>query len=163
MPDRIRRVLCRAARWIAPVVCEPAAEKKRPSTDWHCRVSLPFTVAEALYFGRLDAGSYAAANRADPALLALAQRIDYAIDDTAPQDEQYKGWIEVELDDGTVLEAVHWHGREDHMTDAAVFAKLDACLAGTPAEGKAAALRDAVLALAEDGSLARVLAVSAGD
>jgi 2-methylcitrate dehydratase PrpD len=124
---------------------------------------LPFTVAEALYFGRLDATSYSAGNRASPALLELAQRVEYAIDPDAPRDEQYKGWIEVELDDGTVLEAVHLHGREDHMSDEAMFDKIEACLDGTPAQGRAAALRDAVMALEGGGNVSRLMAVSAGE
>ena len=162
-PEAIRRVTCHAAAWILPVVCEPAAEKKRPATEWQGRVSLPFTVAEALFFGRLDAGSYTEDNRANPALLALAGKIDYEIDPAAPRDEQYKGWISVETADGTTHEAIHLHGKDDHMSDAAVFAKFHACLAGTPAQERAEALRDAVLALADGGTVGQVMARAAGD
>lgn len=160
--ENIRRVTCHAAQWITPVVCEPAADKKRPTTDWHCRVSLPFTVAEALYFGRLDASSYTPENRANPALLDLAQRTDYVIDPTAPSDEEYKGWIRVELADGSVAEAIHLHGKDDHMSDAAVFDKFRHCLAGTPAERHAAPLRDAILALESGGTVQRIMQLSAG-
>ncbi|WP_187830194.1 MmgE/PrpD family protein [Siccirubricoccus phaeus] len=160
--ERIRRVTCHAAQWITPVVCEPAAEKKRPSTDWHCRVSLPFTVAETLFFGRLEASAYSAENRANPALLALAQKVEYVIDPDAPRDERYKGWIEVELDDGTRLESIHFHGRDDHMRDDQLMAKLHSCLRGTPAEGKAEALRSAVTALAQGGEVAAIFTAAAG-
>jgi 2-methylcitrate dehydratase PrpD len=161
-PEQIRRVICHAAQWITPVVCEPAAEKKRPSTDWHCRVSLPFTVAETLYFGRLDAGAYATENRTNPGLLALAQKVDYVIDPDAPHDEEYKGWVTVELSDGSRAESIHLHGKRDHMSDAAVFSKFRACLAGTPAEAQAEVLRDAVLDLAGHGTVGRIMALASG-
>ncbi len=156
-PGDIRRVLCHAAAWIVPVVCEPLAEKRRPRTDWHCRVSLPFTVAEALSLGRLDATSYSEANRSDPAILALADRVDYAIDPDAPRDERYKGWITVETMDGRTLEAVRMHGRDDHMTEAEVLAKLHACLAGRGLEDRTAALHEAVQGLDAGVPVARLM------
>lgn len=160
--EQITRVICHVPQWITPVVCEPAAEKKRPTTDWHCRVSLPFTMAETLFLGRMDATSYSPENRADPGILALAQRVDYVIDPDAPRAEEYKGWITVETHDGASHEAVHFHGKDDHMSDAAIFTKFEQCLTGTPAAGQAGALRDAVLALAEQGGVPRVMALAAG-
>jgi 2-methylcitrate dehydratase PrpD len=160
--ERIRRVTCHAAQWITPVVCEPEVEKKRPSTDWHCRVSLPFTVAEALFFGRLEADAYSADNRSNPELLALAQKVETVIDPDAPRDERYKGWVAVELDDGKLVESVHFHGRDDHMNDDQILAKLRACLRGTPAEGRAEALRTAVEALAHGGPIASIFRTAAG-
>ena len=160
--ENIRRVTCHAAEWITPVVCEPAADKKRPTTDWHCRVSLPFTVAEVLYFGRLDASGYTPENRANPKLLDLAQRVDYVIDPTAPSDEEYKGWIRVETEDGAIAEAIHLHGKDDHMSDAAVFEKFRGCLVGTPAEHRAEQLRDAILDLDRTGTVQQIMRLSTG-
>ncbi len=159
---QIRRVVCHVPQWITPVVCEPAAEKKRPSTDWQGRVSLPFTMAETLFTGRLDAGAYTPESRAHPDILALAQRVDYVIDPDAPRAEEYKGWITVETTDGASHDSIHFHGRNDHMSDAAIFAKFRQCLEGTPAAPHAEALRDAVLGLEAPGGVQRVMALSAG-
>jgi 2-methylcitrate dehydratase PrpD len=159
---QIRRVICHVPQWITPVVCEPAVEKKRPTTDWHCRVSLPYTVAETLSLGRMDASSYTPESRVDPDILALTQRVDYVIDPTAPKAEEYKGWITVETNDGATHEAIHFHGKDDHMSDAAIFEKFRHCLEGTPAARKAEPLRDAILALAGRGTVPKVMALAAG-
>jgi 2-methylcitrate dehydratase PrpD len=161
-PSQIRRVICHVPQWIIPVVCEPAADKKRPTTDWHCRVSLPYTVAETLFLGRMDASSYTPESRVDPDVLALTQRVDYEIDPAAPKAEEYKGWITVETNDGVTHEAIHLHGKDDHMSDAAIFEKFRQCLDGTPAARQAAPLRDNVLALGERGTVQAVMTLAAG-
>jgi 2-methylcitrate dehydratase PrpD len=155
-------VICHVPEWIIPVVCEPAAEKKRPTTDWHCRVSLPYTVAETLFLGRMDASSYTPVSRVNPDILALAQCVDYAIDPAAPKAEEYKGWITVETNDGVTHEAIHLHGKDDHMSDAAILEKFRLCLDGTPAAHHAEPLRDSVLALSERGTVQAIMALAAG-
>lgn len=159
---QIRRVICHVPQWITPVVCEPAVEKKRPTTDWHCRVSLPYTVAETLFVGRMDAGSYTPENRISPEILALTQRVDYVIDPDVPKAEEYKGWITIETDDGKTHEAIHFHGKNDHMSDAAIFEKFRQCLDGTPAARHAEPLRDSILELTGRGTVSAVMALAGG-
>lgn len=108
----VNRMTCLVADWMVPVVCEPQTQKKRPATSWHGRVSLPYTIAEALYFGRLNAESYKHENLHSPEILQLVDRIDYIIDDTAKVSRSYKGWIRVQTKSGENIEFVK-HDQEN--------------------------------------------------
>src|SRR5579862_956559 len=59
-PADIERVECPVAGFIVTIVCEPTAEKFAPASDSHGRVSLQYSVAEALYRGELGKSAYAA-------------------------------------------------------------------------------------------------------
>jgi 2-methylcitrate dehydratase PrpD len=114
--EAVERIECPIARYMVPVVCEPAAGKKQPASDAQARTSLQFSLAEALVTGRLDVSSYSAAALRDPRILALAQRIDYAIDDTAPDSRHFKGWVIATSRDGRRQEKVEPfnRGSPDH-------------------------------------------------
>ncbi len=58
-PDQIKRVEVPVAPYIVGIVCEPLSEKRRPLTDSHGRVSIQYTLAEALVIGRIGKSSYA--------------------------------------------------------------------------------------------------------
>lgn len=53
-PAAVARIVLPIAPYILPIVCEPAAEKRRPRSDFHCRVSMQCTLDEALH----GAGDY---------------------------------------------------------------------------------------------------------
>jgi 2-methylcitrate dehydratase PrpD len=54
-PEDIAEITCRIGRRSFATLCEPVADKRRPATTWHGRISLQHTVAEALVCGRMDA------------------------------------------------------------------------------------------------------------
>lgn len=110
-PERIARIECPVAPYIVGIVCEPLAEKKRPLTDSHGRVSLQYTLAEALVRGKLNRYSYAPGSLRDPVILALTDRIDFIVDPSLPGPEQFKGVVRITLTDGTVIEEVEEHNR----------------------------------------------------
>lgn len=145
-PQDIERVTCLVADWMVPVVCEPIARKRRPATPWHGRVSLPYTIAETLFYGRLDASGYRPENLQSAELLDLVDRVGYEIDATAPTGSAYKGWIRVHMRDGRVLDAQKHDethaGR--HMSDEAFGEKIRGCLTIGGLGGREAAITDAV-------------------
>lgn len=69
-PDAIAEVECVVPAGEIPIVCEPAAVKRAPRTDYDAKFSLPFTVAAALLEGRVGVSTFDAERRGDPALLA---------------------------------------------------------------------------------------------
>ena len=73
-PREIRVVICPVASYIVPIVCEPVAEKRRPNTDSHGRVSFQYTLAEALHFGELGKDAYQADFAARPGDSAARRR-----------------------------------------------------------------------------------------
>ena len=92
-------------------VCEPVAEKVAPASDSHGRVSLQYSLAEALVRGKLGVDSYSNECLRDPVILALARKIIYVVDKEAPGRGQYKGWVIVHTKDGRKLERVEPYNR----------------------------------------------------
>ena len=109
--SNVKKITCPIAHYMIPIVCEPVEEKLKPATDWHGRVSLQYSLAEALYHGRLDGRGYAPESLHNPAILDLAKKIEYRLDPAAPGHEQFKGWVIVETNDGQVLERVEMFNR----------------------------------------------------
>lgn len=107
----VKKITCPIAHYMIPIVCEPVHEKIKPATDWHGRVSLQYSLAEALYHGRLDGRGYAPESLHNPAILALAEKISYRLDAEAPGHEQFKGWVIVETNDGRTLERIEMFNR----------------------------------------------------
>lgn len=104
--NQIKQITCRIADYMVPIVAEPRAEKIRPATTWHGRVSMQFSLAEVFTFGRLDLESYSSARLSDPALLDLAARVNCEVDPDAPGRDQWRGWVIVETHDGRRLEHI---------------------------------------------------------
>lgn len=165
-PEQVARVSCPVAPYIVGIVCEPLTEKRRPLTDSHGRVSLQFTLAEALVTGVLGRHSYAESSLRDPAILSIADRVDYVVDDTLPGPEQFKGVVRIELTDGTILEEVEEHNRgsaTNPMTEAEIVAKFRENTDGVLEKGIAEKVVETALALEvlPDGSqLTEIMALS---
>lgn len=128
-PDDVERIDCPVAAFIVPIVCEPAAEKLAPASDSHGRVSLQYTLAEALCLGELGKTAYREGSLHSPEILALARRVHYAIDPAFPGPGRFKGAVRVTLRDGRSFEEVEEHNRgsaENPMTDRELREKFDA-------------------------------------
>jgi len=70
----VSHIECPVAEFNVSIVCEPVAEKLAPASDSHARISLQYTIAEALHEGRLGKSAYSAGHLRNPAILALARR-----------------------------------------------------------------------------------------
>ena len=124
----VESIDCPVAPFIVTIVCEPAAEKLAPASDSHGRVSLQYTLAEALVRGSLNRYAYSDENLRDPEILALAGRVRFQPDPTFPGPGRFKGAVTVTLKSGTALTEVEEYNRgsaENPMTDAELRAKFD--------------------------------------
>ena len=109
--DQVERITARLhPDWI-PIVAEPVHEKLNPETPWHGRVSLQYTLAEALYTGRIDVRSYSMDNLRNAKILELASKVHCELDANAPGREQFKGWVIVDTKDGRTLEEIEEFNR----------------------------------------------------
>lgn len=74
-PDDIAEIVVRIpdAGW--HLVLDPIGDKRRPRTPYEAKFSLPFAVAHRLVHGQLGLGAFTEAAIADPAVLALAERV----------------------------------------------------------------------------------------
>jgi 2-methylcitrate dehydratase PrpD len=75
-PDAIERIVVRIPDVGVPIVLEPLVQKRAPVTEYDAKFSLPWCVAARIAHGRLDVRSFLG-EIADPAVLALAARVEY--------------------------------------------------------------------------------------
>jgi 2-methylcitrate dehydratase PrpD len=104
--DDVVRITCPIAEWMLPIMCEPREVKLVPETEYHAKFSFPYTVAAALYFGRLGVEAFTDEAIRNQDILALARRVFNEVDPTAPDPSRFKGWVIVETKSGKKLERV---------------------------------------------------------
>jgi 2-methylcitrate dehydratase PrpD len=127
-PQEVERIECPVAPFIVGIVCEPVEEKCAPATDSHGRVSLQYTLAEALYCGSLGKNAYRADRLRHPEILDLARRVTYRPDPDFPGPGRFKGVVRITLRDGRTFEEVEENtrgSRENPMTEAELRDKFD--------------------------------------
>jgi 2-methylcitrate dehydratase PrpD len=121
-------VECPVAGFIVTIVCEPTAEKFAPASDSHGRVSLQYTLAEALWCGTLGKTAYRDELLRNPEILALARKVRYHVDPAYPGPGRFKGAAKITLKDGRVFEHVEEYNRgsaENPMSAGELRAKFD--------------------------------------
>ena len=126
--DDIMSVDCPVTGFIVSIVCEPTSEKHAPASDSHGRVSLQYSVAEALHAGELGKNAYSDQSRRNPEILALARKVRYQVDPDYPGPGRFKGAVTVTMKDGSRFEEVEEYNRgsaENPMTYAELHAKFD--------------------------------------
>jgi len=126
-PAAVERIECPIAGFIEGIVCQPLGEKLAPRSDSHGRVSLQYSIAEALYHGQLGKDAYSAASRSNPEILALARRVEYRVDPDYPGPGRFKGAAKIALKDGRIYEEVEEFNRgsrENPMTADELGAKF---------------------------------------
>jgi 2-methylcitrate dehydratase PrpD len=128
VPQDVAQIDCPVAEFNVSIVCEPLAEKLEPSSDSHARISLQYTIAEALHEGRLGRSAYSPRHIHNREILALAQRVRYYIDPDFPGPGRFKGAVRITLHDGRVITDTQEHNLgspENPMTSAQLRAKFD--------------------------------------
>jgi 2-methylcitrate dehydratase PrpD len=127
-PADVLRIECPVAEFNVSIVCEPVEEKRAPASQAHCRVCLQYTLAEALYCGKLGRDAYEDHQRLNPEIAALARTVEYYVDPEFPGPGRFKGAVRVTLKDGRVLTEVEEYNRgsaENPMSQAELRAKFD--------------------------------------
>jgi 2-methylcitrate dehydratase PrpD len=167
-PQDVERIECPVAPFIVGIVCEPVEEKWTPASDSHGRVSLQYSLAEALYRGELARNAYRAESLRHPEILALARRVAYYADPEFPGPGRFKGAVRVTLRDGRGLEEVEEYNRgslENPMTEAEIRAKFDGNASAFLSPAARDRLAEQILALEElpDASALVTLAVRSGN
>jgi 2-methylcitrate dehydratase PrpD len=127
-PADVERIDCPVAAFIVPIVCEPIAEKLAPASDSHGRVSLQYTLAEALSHGVMGKHAYQPESLANREILRLAARVRYHVDPEFPGPGHFKGAVRVTLKDGRCVTEVEEFTRgssQNPMTGAELRGKFD--------------------------------------
>jgi 2-methylcitrate dehydratase PrpD len=128
-PDAVARVEVGMLAAGIPIVCEPAAAKRRPASVVDAQFSLPFGVAVALVRGAASPGEFVPAAFEDPAVRRLMERVegvaDPALDAHYPR--AWPTWVRITRTDGRVLSTAVHHPRgdpESFLTPAELAAKF---------------------------------------
>jgi 2-methylcitrate dehydratase PrpD len=127
-PEQVQEIVVPVAGFIVGIVCEPLSEKRRPNTDSHGRVSMQYSLAEAMARGELGRHAYQPDSLKDPRILRLADAVTYRVDPDFPGPERFKGAVQVIMRDGTVYETAEDHNRgsaENPMTHAELVGKFE--------------------------------------
>jgi 2-methylcitrate dehydratase PrpD len=110
-PEEIEDVLCRVGEGTVHRLWEPLAEKRRPSTPYSAKFSVPFGVAAGLIDQAAGLGQFTEERIRDPQILALAGKIRYEIDPNDEYPRNYTGTVIARLRDGSIRSAHQPHMR----------------------------------------------------
>ncbi|KYH32209.1 MmgE/PrpD family protein [Neomoorella mulderi] len=107
----IERVECRIDPRGFKIVCDPISVKRRPTTDYAMRFSLPFAVAMALFRGRVGPQEFDAKYAGEQVVLDLMDKVECVADSGAERPGHFPGWVKVFLSDGAVYEHIQKYER----------------------------------------------------
>jgi 2-methylcitrate dehydratase PrpD len=127
-PADVERIECPVTEFIVGIVCEPTDEKFAPASDSHGRVSLQYSLAEALAHGSLGKNAYRPESLRNPDILDLARRVRYYVDPAYPGPGRFKGEVTIVLKDGRSFHELEDYNRgsaENPMTYEEIRAKFD--------------------------------------
>lgn len=128
--DHVRVATAPIAPAYLGVVAEPRADKLRPVTPTHARVSLPYCIAAALHLGHCGPDAFTDEAIRDPAILALADKIVTPADPSRIAPGQLRAQLTIEVDNAQRIELAQDHHRgspENPISRADVEAKFEAC------------------------------------
>jgi len=148
-----------------PVVCEPAALKQRPQSDYDAKFSVQFVMAAAMARGRFTLKELEAEALNDPEILALCQRVDFEPWPESRYPAYYSGQVRIRCRNGAEFvhtEPVNRGADERPLSRDQVEAKFFDSASYAISKDRAAAIRDAVFALPEAGDLNDLLGVISG-
>src|ERR1700691_3164461 len=102
--DDVAEMVCELGEGTLHRLWEPLAAKQRPANGYAGKFSTPYCIAAGFVRGNVGLGDFTDAAVRDPAVLALAAKVRYAIDPKNPYPKNFTGHIRATLRDGTVIE-----------------------------------------------------------
>ncbi|HEY2637285.1 MAG TPA: MmgE/PrpD family protein [Solirubrobacteraceae bacterium] len=160
--DDVTGVTVLAPRAAVDMVCDPVARKRRPTTTYDAKFSAPWSAGALLADGRVDVSTYVEERLADPAILAVADRVDHEERDYATFPASFAAGVRVRTRAGATHEHHLNHqrgGPEWPMPAADVRAKFATNAATALGVAEAARLEEAVLAIEDLPDLAPLRAL----
>lgn len=125
--DAIDSILCETAEGYVHRLWEPLSLKQNPPTPYAAKFSVPFGVALGLVRGHADLSDYTEEAIADPALLAVAAKVTYKVDENNPYPAAFTGHVRLTLKDGSMQEvrqAFMRGGRDAPLSQAEIEEKF---------------------------------------
>jgi len=149
-PDAIDHIRVLLPQDVIPIVVEPVAAKRRPVSDYDAKFSAQFIAAACFVRGKFGLAELEDDALADPAILALADKVDCSPDPDADFPRVYPGAVVVSTKDGGEFvhtERVNRGAAERALTEAEIVEKYDANARLSADAARVSAVKDAVLGL----------------
>lgn len=159
-PDDIKEMECRIEKRCFHIVCSPDEAKKRPTTDYGMRFSLPYVAAMSVLTGRMSPKEIDEANMRDPKVLALIDKVRCVEDESKKNVGHFPGWVQITLNDGRSFVHDQRYERgaaQNPIQPGDILKKYKDNATINLSEANAERLMDAVMGLDSAPSLAGVL------
>ena len=163
--QQIDRVTALVPEEIIKTVCEPAAAKRRPVSDYDAKFSLPYIIAASLIRGHFTLVELEETALKDEQILSLAAKVEYAIDPNSTFPRHYGGEVVVRMRDGRELrqrEAVNRGSADRPLSNADIVEKFMQNASYGLNAARATEIRDVLLKHAE-GAPAHAFADALGE
>jgi len=139
-------IVCEVGEGTVHRLWEPLAAKQHPANGYAGKFSTPYCIAAGFVRGNVGLGDFSDAAVTDPAVLALAAKVRYAIDPNNPYPKNFTGHIRAILRDGSAVEERQPYmrgGAQEPLSRADIEAKflLNAKHGGWSADRAASALK----------------------
>jgi 2-methylcitrate dehydratase PrpD len=160
-PDDVERITVAVPDPGVPLVLEPVEAKRDPRTEYDAKFSLQYSIAALLVHGHVGVETYTEGAIRDPAVLALASRVDHVARAFPTYPRSFPGWVRIETRAGGVLERELEHqrgGPDNPMSAEEVVAKFRANAALALDADSIATLERAMLSLEQQHDLAACFA-----
>ena len=164
-PEEVEEVTALVPEETIATICEPAANKVRPVSDYHAKFSVQYAVAVSLSrraFGLAELDEDA---RADARVLDLASRVRYRADPASAFPRAFSGEVVVRTRDGRELrhrEEINRGADERPLTNGEIAEKFMDNARLTVDGVRAVAIRNAILDLDRHDDARAVAGVLAG-
>lgn len=162
-PAQIGKITALVPRETLHIIAEPVANKKRPANDYDAKFSVHYFVAACLARGRFGLAELEAEALSDPAILALAQKVEAVADPDSQYPAYLSGGVVITMTDGREFrhhEAVNRGAGKRALSAEDIEEKYFANARLAVSEQRAREIRDAVRNL--DNSSAREFAAVLG-
>jgi 2-methylcitrate dehydratase PrpD len=159
-PEQIVAIVCSMPAHVMPLVAEPAAEKRRPSTPFHGRFSLQHSMAEAMIQGTLDSKSFDVRNLQDRRFNELADKVHAVADPLATDRAQLGGTVEIELEKGRKVRFTVEHMRgmpQNPMTSDDIVRKFRSNVGGSLTDNQVDRIIDMIASLERIDGIAELM------
>ncbi|MEN6565594.1 MAG: MmgE/PrpD family protein [Veillonellales bacterium] len=100
----VAQIECRIEKRCYHIVCVPEKAKKRPTTDYGMRFSLPYIVAMTMLKGKISPQEIDPKYMAEDAVKDMIDKVECVEDETVKNPGHFPGWVKVTLDDGNICQ-----------------------------------------------------------
>ena len=102
--NEIKSIICKVGEGTVHRLWEPLSEKRKPTTPYSAKFSVPFCIAVGLYFGKAGLLEFTEEQIRNHKILNLCSKISYEIDPKNEYPKNYSGEINIILNNSQVIQ-----------------------------------------------------------